>query len=730
MDEPVMRHLWIAGSSRDDIAAFIADPGIAGLGIEAPIGPTIDANRRLRGPYTAAGSIVRQLVPGVRDSRPDLIGAHEVEILTVAPELRDVIPSTHETLTSLAVPKERTRFYSRNRTARLSHGLIEFIRDAVAQAGPVQAGPVQARGRRFLVIENMQDADPTDQEFVAIALRRLDPSLITLVIGTTAAPGTASFGAVPLDAGLVGAASLEAALERHASRRPVEARRPAPDEPLEAGRVQDLAAAYVAGHCTSDRPALRAAYEKLDDGQRRRLHDARAAELEAMGEFSLSLGAIPFHRERGADPSGRGAQALADALNYCIDMGFYEATVDFGERGRAVIDWQRQIDLYWTFTTKTTTSLAALGRPGDAHPLYEEVRANFTRPRMHMQAAYATSMLYTRHYEDERRDHEAALRWINLSIAIASLLDDPHERAFHSVFGENGKALIEGHRGRPLDALRLVTEGLARLDRELDPGEHLLHRSVLLHNRAQVLTGLRRLDEALADYDSVIERDPRYDEYYFDRAGVLRQLGRHAQALADYDTAISLSPPFHEFYYNRADLRAETGDLAGALADFGYVLELSPEHLDARINHAALSLQAGELEATRADVALGLELSPGNPHLLGLLGQAELADGQVDAAMRAFDAAIAADPGLPEVWAARAEAAFGAGDTDSALADLDRSLDLATDPAVFFNRGAVHETREDWDRAAADFGSALALAPDDADARERLTACRQRARRS
>jgi tetratricopeptide (TPR) repeat protein len=407
-------------------------------------------------------------------------------------------------------------------------------------------------------------------------------------------------------------------------------------------------------------------------------------------------------------------------------MGFYDATVDLGKRGRVVIDWQRQPDLYWAFTTKMTTSLAALGRPEEAHALYEEARALFTRPLMHMQAAYATSMLYTRHYEDERRDHEAAARWINLAIAIATMLEDPRERAFNTVFNENGKALIEAHQGRPQEALRLVTEGLSRLDGELGPGEHLLHRSVLVHNRAQVLTGLRRLDEALADYDTVIARDPHYDEYYFDRAGVLRQLGRHEEALADYDTAIRLSPPFPDFHYNRADLRAETGDLAGALADFGYVLELSPEHVDARINHAALCVEAGELGTAREDVAVGLELSPDNPHLLCLFGEIELADDGVDAAMRAFSAAIAANPALPQAWAARAGAAFRAGDPAGALADLDRSLELAGDPVVFFNRGVIHETREDWDLAVADFSNALALAPGDPDASEHLTACRAR----
>jgi tetratricopeptide (TPR) repeat protein len=485
---------------------------IAGLDLGTPLLPAVDAHRRLRGPYTAAGTIVRQLVDGPLRGSAGLVEAHQVEILAVAPELRGQIAAAHDTLTSIAVPRERTRFYSRNRTGRLSHGLAELIRDAAAQG---------ASGRRYLVIENIDHADPTDREFATILLRRLDPGAITLVIGRDMVPLAAEANSGP----------LETSLARYACRVEVVAPDRRPEE-CARGRAAQLAAEYVASDCTSDEPGLRAAYEGLTDAERTRMHDDQASALESLGEDSLRLGAIPFHREHGSDRSGAGAGALEHALNYCLDMGFYDATVALGERGRAVIDWQRQLDLYWVFTTKMTTSLAALGRPAEAYALYEEARALSARPLLHLQAAYATAMLYTRHYEDERRDHDAALRWINEAIGIATMIADPADRAFTTVFNENGKALIEAHRGRPEEALRLVTEGLARLDREIGPDEHLLHRSVLMHNRAQVLTGLGRLDEALADYDAIIDRDPHYDEYYFSRAALLRRLGRPAEALA------------------------------------------------------------------------------------------------------------------------------------------------------------------------------------------------------
>jgi hypothetical protein len=56
-------------------------------------------------------------------------------------------------------------------------------------------------------------------------------------------------------------------------------------------------------------------------------------------------------------------------------------------------------------------------------------------------------------------------------------------------------------------ALQLVDACIADLDRELAPDEHVLHRSVLRYNRAQVLVALGRLSEALADYTAVIDQD-------------------------------------------------------------------------------------------------------------------------------------------------------------------------------------------------------------------------------
>jgi tetratricopeptide (TPR) repeat protein len=706
----------------------------------------VDCHRTHRGPFTGTGSLLRQIVPVIFAQSPELVQAHSIEILSLAPELQSLISVPVETLTSLAVPAERTRFYSRYRTLRLTHGLIDLLKGYLA---------LGAFERLSLLFDQVQAADELDQEFLRELLRRADPATIHVTIGTSTetlpellAKALATY-AQPLrveprerasytshlqasgfspawqdwllthSLGFAGEYEpLQACLDLLATSSPTGSTFAEGMHALVAQTTEEQRAtwsqAFIASDCTSDALLEGIAYHLAADADRRRWHDEQAEILAQHEEWSLRLGAIPYHREHGASPAEKGAEALQQALDYCINFGFYEATVDLGYRGRAVIDWQTQLQYYWTFTTKNTTSLAALERPEEAEALYDETRALTAEPLVHMQAAYATAMLYTRHHAEGKRDHQKAKAWINQAIAIASLIADPKERAFSVVFNRNGLALIEAHLKQPEEALQLVTAGLAKLDEELQPGEHLLHRSVLLYNRAQVYAGLGQLDLALADYTAVIEQDPHYSEYYFDRGNILRRLGRNEEALADYQSAISYSPPYPEAYYNRAGVFSVLGDEERALADYSYVIEIEPTNLDALVNRASMRYERGWYAEAREDVVCGLELDAQNAQLLCTLGLLEMAEEQYDSAFQALSAAIVQDPSLLAAWTNRAILAFEQGDQEAAIADLTQALVLEENATVRYNRGIAYQAQRRWQEAIEDFTQALALSEEDA----------------
>jgi tetratricopeptide (TPR) repeat protein len=647
---------------------------------------TVSCNRRFRGPYTGAGALLRRIAPEYLADAPEAAAERATNMVAIAPELAGVLPLPDATLTEAAGPTERTRFYSAGRTERLVHGIAEILMDWARLRHP--EGVVVS-------FADVGEADATDRELIRVLLRRCDPARLRIVVEC------GEFGEVDT--------RLDAALARHTERvlrRPVELPTPPPGA--------DPAQLYIESDCTSPDPLLLAAYHALPAHERARRHTARAEALSALGEPSLGLGAIPFHHEHGVDPSGTGGEELLRATTSCLNLGYYHASMELAERGRLLVTAEDQPNVYWNLTTKVAACHSYLGPAEKAAGYLGELRSSLSA-EMHMRAAYMTAMLYTRYFPKDAQNHALAREWSNISIIIADNYPKPERRVFNGAFMRNGRALVELHCLNLQGALDLVNEAVAMTDEHLSDEEQLLHRSVLTHNRAQVLAAMGDHAGALQDYDEVIRRDPNYGEYYFDRATVRRNAGLVAEALEDYAAAIRLTPPFHEAHYNRADLLRELGDDEGALRDLDYALELEPDHVDSLLNRADLFLAAGAVDQARADIDHGLSLDPENARLLSALGGVLAESGETDQAWASYTAALTADPALAAAWANRAILAFATERPEQAIADLTEAIRLADDPLLRSNRAIALQETGDHDRAVVDLDAALAAGADDPD---------------
>jgi tetratricopeptide (TPR) repeat protein len=487
----------------------------------------------------------------------------------------------------------------------------------------------------------------------------------------------------------------------------------APDAAASTNREQDperLARAFVESDGTSDDPAELAAYQAADPVLRARLHDERADALTPGADRGLLLGAVPYHRELGSDPTGAGRAALRTALELCVAAGYSAATVDFGMRGRALCDPDADQEDYCHFTAKAASAMIAFGQVEECAQLYRELRRRYPLPRVQMTSSNALAILHTRFYVP--RDHEAALELGNNARALAALEPDPVQAAYFQVYQDNGLALIEMHRGNLDRAYDLVNAGLHRLDRELPNDRYLVHRSQLLHNRARVLVGLGRWDEAYADFSRLIEWDPYYVEYHTDRGNLSRRRGDVDAAIADYDRAVTVAAPFPELFYNRSVLLQQVGRYDEALNDLNYLLEMEPDFLEGRIGRGSLHLEQGRPQAALTDARAALTDHPSDPRLWCLAGLAEQELGAPQRARDAYTAALATDPAYAPALVDRAVLAHEQGDPAGALDDLNAAvLLLGEDPDVLGNRGVAYTDLGRFDEALADFDRALA-APD------------------
>ncbi len=676
-------HLLVTGRYRHDRTATWREAAPAGTGF------TVDCHARLRGIYTGTNTLMRQLVPLVNARDPALVRAHATEILYLAPELDSVIdPEAFRPIpTEVYRAHQRVliRAYSTVRPLLLAHGIVNFL-------GKSAALPCLAHLNVYF--ENVHEADELDRQFLAIALRRIDPALLTLGIGAT-----------------------KPIFTDHVTRLTAPTTTIAPSE--------DPARAYVDSDGTTDHPAEIAAYWSTDLARRRRWHDERAEFLERQDDHGTRLGAIPYHRAHGRFARTLGAAAYTRATEYVTDVGYYEAAIRIGDLGRALIDRETQFRDHRSLFVEQDVPLLMLRRTEQARAVYEEQRAFTADPLVQVHAAYGMAMLYARFYPLDRRDYAKARGWLNTALALARTLPQVELRAHLTAFEQNGLALVEFRLGRFAEAIRVETEAMALLERQ--PGPHryelFLRRALLSFNRAQVYAVLGRWDEAVADFTTVIDLFPEEADGYLERANAHRKAGRSTEALADYQRAIDRNPP-PEAYYNRAGLLTDLGRFDDALADYDTVLDLDPDHIDTLINRASLHYDRDDLPAARADVDHGLTLAPDNAQLLCTLGLIELAHGDIEAADSALTSAIDHDPGLVEAWANRAALAYETGDTDAAIADLTQALTLTDDPAIHYNRAIAHQDRGNWQQAIDDYTKALRANPTDADdIRLRRIAC-------
>lgn len=693
-------HYWIQAPLRAD-----RDRLIAGLALP-PLLATVSAHHHLRGPYTAVGTLLRRIGPEALRRDPGLARRHRIELQETTPELAGLVPAILRPLEASATgPVAVSRYPARLHSLRICHGLVDFLESHLGGLGDAPY---------TLVVTDVEHADATDQEFLAVLLRRMPARLLTVVVATGP-------GAPPEQPGPVSESLPQALL---AYTEPLTSPGPPPETAAARPAADDLARAHVASDGVADDPATVAAYEALDPRRRAALHDARAAVLAAAAESepSLRLGALAYHLERGSARGTDGVAALRRAQTRCKYLGLYGTAVEYGRRGLLLVDAEQQRDVWWEFTRDTAVSLAAAGRADESAALQEAARRTSIDPAVHMKLAYETGMLYARHFSPDKRDPGLARAWINQAIAIASLLEDPQERTFFSVFNRNGLALVATRTGGMDEALRLLDEGIERLDSELGLGERSWHRVGLRYNRAQVNAMSGRLEDALADYAVVMDIDDDFSDHYFNRGNILRRMGRTQEALADYEHALTLEPPFPEAHYNCGDARLELGDIEGALAEFDRTLVLDPRNADALLNRAGVHAELGDPRSALLDVAAGLEVDPGNARLLSLRGRLLAERGEAESALDALGAALENDPDLAEAWAVKAEIAFGAGDLDTAAADFDRAVGLGGGPAIRYNRGLVHEAAGRFAEAASDFAAVLAET-DDEDAREHHASC-------
>ncbi|MEU8248008.1 tetratricopeptide repeat protein [Nonomuraea sp. NPDC048916] len=540
---------------------------------------TVDADRRLRGPYTLASGLLEALVP---DAAADLVAAHDIEIRVAAPGLRDRVPARRTSLADRLPQDERILVPAPLRTLRVANGLAEFVRDHLA-----------ATVSLTLWVDNAEESDPTDTEFLAVLARRVPAGSLAIVISPPGPPRP-----VPVVPPMEELDRYRNEGFHHALAEAGTALLPT--------LAEDGEEWWTLLHRTTT--AL-AALDREDDA-RDLLDHARRVGTDpkqlATAAYATAMLLVRHHDPGKRDPEEAmawidEAVALTSLLPDRRERAFH---LGFDLNGKALVEVRRGHAARAERLVQEAIELAERDLEPERHPIHKLVlRAN----RAQLAAL--------------RGDLEGAL--CDLDAVIAA---DP---GYPDYYVDRGNLL---HRlGRPAEAVADYETAIRVGPPFPEP----------YYNRSEIRFAAGDFAGALADLDHAIELDPGFTDAYVNRAGLLVALNELARARADaerdpgnpfllcvlgqieaaeghvlearkaFDSALEREPRLAAAWAGRGALAYEEGDYESSIADLGRAIELE-ESAEVRFNRALALRTSGQPALARADLLRAQELAPGD----------------------------------------------------------------------------------------------------------------------
>ena len=206
----------------------------------------------------------------------------------------------------------------------------------------------------------------------------------------------------------------------------------------------------------------------------------------------------------------------------------------------------------------------------------------------------------------------------------------------------------------------------------------------------------------------------QYDkQQFFYRGQHLLFEGRYQQAIDNFNKLLQLDPSLHDAYFFRGIGKYNLGDFLGSRTDFDRAIQIHPIFTLAYHYRAITHSRLGDYEKALDDLKEAIALRPGYNGLYFSRGVTYLLSQQFNKAEEDFNRFIRHEPRVSEAYLNRGACYLYLKDTVKALIDYNTAVLLNKfDPEGYIRRSRVYALQENYEKALADLNQALTLEPD------------------
>src|SRR6516225_4713272 len=230
------------------------------------------------------------------------------------------------------------------------------------------------------------------------------------------------------------------------------------------------------------------------------------------------------------------------------------------------------------------------------------------------------------------------------------------------------------------------------------------------NNRGVAKFGKGYLDDAIADFSSALNQNPKYVDAFKNRGLVYKVQGTTDKAIDDFNQAIRLNGNSPELYNLRGAALVDKQEFNRAIADFEKAISLNQKYRNAFVNRGLAFVFTRQLSRAIADFDMAVRLSPRDP--LGYLNRAmaRMDLGNFTGAIADYDEAIRLDPNTSGPYTRRGEAWRLQGNLPRSLDDHNKAIALnPADPEAYNNRALTFKDLGKLAEAIADCDQAIVL---------------------
>ena len=196
---------------------------------------------------------------------------------------------------------------------------------------------------------------------------------------------------------------------------------------------------------------------------------------------------------------------------------------------------------------------------------------------------------------------------------------------------------------------------------------------------ARVLLGQGKLDEALAEFHNIMQRDRNNVGAHTTLGNLLLRQGRSNEAIGEYRIALRLDPTDAITHVDLGDAFYRLGKLDEAIAEYRNAARLLPSLAVAHLNMSTVLLKQGKLEAAAAEAREAESLIPDSVIVHNNLGNILLEQSKTLDAIEEYRRATEVKPGFAYGYYNLGQALLANKQPDEAVTAFESYLRIAKD---------------------------------------------------